>query len=93
MKHLNAKLRDEQYSLILSIKEVAGLDSDSAAIRHVLRLARVIYDDGLTINAAFKDSFLKLLNDERFRENCILVDALKTIPQLEKELGIKNGTN
>ena len=70
-----------------------GLRTTSDAVRHIIGLARVIYDDGLTISMAFKDSFSKLIYDEKFRDDCTLVDILKPIPALEKELGLTNYAN
>lgn len=93
MRNLNVKLEDEYFNIIKLVKEGMGLRTTSDAVRHIIGLARVIYDDGLTISMAFKDSFTKLLDDEKFRDNCILVDALKPIPALEKSLGLTNYDN
>lgn len=92
MRNLNVKLEDDLFNILELVREGIGLRTTSDAVRHIIGLAKVIYDDGLTISMAFKDSFTRLLDDEKFRDNCILVDALKPIPALEKALGLVNNT-
>lgn len=90
MRNLNVKLEDEYFNIIELVREGMGLRTTSDAVRHIIGLARVLYNDGLTISMAMKESFTEMLGDEKFRDNCILVDALKTIPALEKSLGLSN---
>ena len=84
---LNVRLSDKEFNILETIMETFS-QNQSDAIRTALRSARVF--SSVTIREAFKPEMLELLlKSKEFREKVLLIDALKTIPQLEKEIGFK----
>jgi hypothetical protein len=81
------KITDEELEVLKWVREARGFHTLTDAFRDLLRLARVLFDDRLTVEKALKPSMLKLIReDERFAKSVPLIDVLKTIPQMEREL-------
>jgi hypothetical protein len=81
------KITDEEFEVLEWIRDARGFKTITDAFRDIIRLARVLFDERLTIERAFKPSMLKLLREsEEVAKTVPLIDALKTIPQMEKEL-------
>ena len=76
------------------IKAVRGFDTISNALRDLIRFANVFFDPRLTVSKALKPGMLAgLLESEKFRREVAICDIIKSVPQLEKELGIYRESN
>lgn len=84
---VHVKLDEEQMDILFRVARAMGYETKTDAVRNLLRLANVLFDDRLTIKMALKPFFLeKVLHDDGFREKVPLIHLLKTIPNLEREL-------
>jgi len=82
--YVNVKLDDEEKKILEDLKE-AFSENTSDAIRRALRFARALCV--LPIQDVIKPVMLdQLLKDEDFRRKATLVDVIKEIPQLEREV-------
>lgn len=90
MPLLNVRISDNEALILNEAKEEFGQETISSTIRSLIRMVNVLFSPHMTIDRAVCDHFKPLLSDPKFIENCPIADILKTVPQMEKELGISN---
>lgn len=85
---VHVKLDKDGLETLSRVARAMGYETKTDAVRNLLRLANVLFDERLTVNVAVQPFFLEmLLNDGEFRNKVPLIHMLKPIPELEKELG------
>jgi len=91
---LTIRLKEEEYQVILNVKDAMGFTTVSDAVRNILRLVKVLFDTDLTFEKAVKPHVLKLiLTNESFRKEVPFCEILKPVPELEKILGTRSHTS
>ena len=90
MPILNVRLSDNEALILNEAKEEFGHETISSTVRSLIRMVNVLFSPHMTIDKAVCDHFKPLLSDEKFIKNCPIADILKTVPQMEKELGMNN---
>lgn len=90
MPNLNVKLSEDEYLILKEAQEEFGQETISSTVRSLIRMVNVLFSPHLTINKAVCDQFKPLLSDPKFIANCPIADILKTVPQMERELGMNN---
>jgi len=87
-KFLGIRLTEDEIKVLERIKDARGHETISDAIRELIRFMDLYFDDRLTVEGGYKPHILKIA-EENFDvfKNYPVADLLKSVPELEKELG------
>lgn len=90
MPNLNVRISKNEELILNEAKEEFGHETISLTVRSMIRMINVLFSPYMTIDKAVHNHFKPFLCDENFIEKVPITDILKTVPQMERELGINN---